>query len=83
MKRGRDDGAKESAPRKKQNAYVCFFIFLMIGSAAGGAQQGGQFKQLRVEDALAYLDQVKQKFSDKPQVYNKFLDIMKDFKAQT
>ncbi|KAJ8908667.1 hypothetical protein NDN08_005372 [Rhodosorus marinus] len=37
---------------------------------------------LRVEDALAYLEHVKSRFHDKPSVYNQFLDIMKEFKAQ-
>ena len=46
-------------------------------------QQGGAFRQLRVEDALAYLEQVKSRFSESPTVYNNFLDIMKEFKAQT
>ena len=35
-----------------------------------------------MEDALLYLDQVKMAFEDKPEIYNKFLDIMKNFKAQ-
>ncbi|KAL7273296.1 Transcriptional regulatory protein sin3 [Rhizina undulata] len=35
------------------------------------------------KDALSYLDQVKFQFQDQPDVYNKFLDIMKDFKSQT
>jgi paired amphipathic helix protein Sin3a len=30
---------------------------------------------------LSYLDQVKVQFADKPDVYNRFLDIMKDFKS--
>jgi histone deacetylase complex regulatory component SIN3 len=34
------------------------------------------------QDALSYLDQVKVQFSDHPEVYNRFLDIMKDFKSQ-
>lgn len=33
---------------------------------------------LNVKDALSYLDQVKVQFSDQPEVYNRFLDIMKD-----
>jgi len=33
------------------------------------------------QDALSYLDQVKVQFSDRPDVYNQFLDIMKDFKS--
>jgi paired amphipathic helix protein Sin3a len=35
-----------------------------------------------MQDALSYLDQVKVRFSDHPDVYNRFLDIMKDFKSQ-
>nr|CTP81770.1 BMA-SIN-3 [Brugia malayi] len=38
--------------------------------------------RLRVEDALCYLDQVKQQFADAPDVYVNFLDVMKDFKSQ-
>lgn len=39
--------------------------------------------QLIIEqDALTYLDQVKVQFHDQPDVYNRFLDIMKDFKSQ-
>lgn len=40
-------------------------------------------RELKVEDALLYLDQVKMEFSDKPHIYNEFLDIMKNFKAQS
>lgn len=36
------------------------------GGVGGGAQQN--FQRLKVEDALSYLDQVKYKFSDQPQV---------------
>lgn len=31
---------------------------------------------------MTYLDQVKVQFHDQPDVYNRFLDIMKDFKSQ-
>nr|CAI5849844.1 unnamed protein product [Callosobruchus analis] len=41
------------------------------------------FQRLKVEDALSYLDLVKFKFGAKPQVYNDFLDIMKEFKSQS
>lgn len=34
------------------------------------------------QDALSYLDQVKVQFAGEPNVYNQFLDIMKDFKSQ-
>lgn len=39
-------------------------------------------KQLNVKDALYYLEQVKLQFQDRTDVYNNFLDIMKDFKSQ-
>ncbi|KAJ4136362.1 hypothetical protein NW768_003974 [Fusarium equiseti] len=35
-----------------------------------------------LQDALDYLDQVKLVFHDRPAIYNRFLEIMKDFKAQ-
>ncbi|XP_013857067.1 paired amphipathic helix protein Sin3a [Austrofundulus limnaeus] len=49
--------------------------------SAQGQQQ--QFQRLKVEDALSYLDQVKLQFGNQPQVYNDFLDIMKEFKSQS
>lgn len=42
-----------------------------------------QFQRLKVEDALSYLDKVKYSFNNQPQVYNDFLDIMKEFKSQS
>lgn len=39
--------------------------------------------KFRFQDALSYLDQVKVQFAEQPDVYNRFLDIMKDFKSQT
>jgi hypothetical protein len=39
-------------------------------------------RELKVEDALLYLDQVKLEFGDRPRIYNEFLEIMKNFKAQ-
>ncbi|XP_007569032.1 paired amphipathic helix protein Sin3a-like isoform X1 [Poecilia formosa] len=48
-----------------------------------GQQQQQQFQRLKVEDALSYLDQVKLQFGNQPQVYNDFLDIMKEFKSQS
>ncbi|KAI8976122.1 Sin3 family co-repressor-domain-containing protein [Pilobolus umbonatus] len=41
-----------------------------------------EYRPLNVKDALTYLDKVKAKFSSEPEVYNHFLDIMKDFKSQ-
>lgn len=42
-----------------------------------------QRRELKVEDALAYLEKVKSQFADHIGVYNQFLDIMKEFKAQS
>lgn len=44
-------------------------------------QGQGQGQQPILNDALSYLDQVKVQFSEQPDVYNQFLDIMKDFKS--
>lgn len=55
-----------------------------IANAAAIAASGnnGNNRPLNVTDALSYLDAVKVQFYDKPDVYNHFLDIMKDFKSQ-
>lgn len=39
-------------------------------------------RPLNVTDALSYLDAVKVQFHDQPDVYNQFLDIMKEFKHE-
>ena len=52
------------------------------GSRAGGGASLGGDRPLNVADALGYLDAVKIQFSEQPDVYNHFLDIMKDFKSQ-
>lgn len=52
-------------------------------SVPSGPTGKEQFQRLKVEDALSYLDQVKYKFGNQPQVYNDFLDIMKEFKSQS
>ncbi|KAI9808396.1 MAG: Transcriptional regulatory protein sin3 [Phylliscum demangeonii] len=50
-----------------------------MASGGSGLSQG---QQPILNDALSYLDQVKVQFVDQPDVYNRFLDIMKDFKSQ-
>ena len=37
---------------------------------------------INVKDALDYLDEVKLNFIDRSEIYNRFLDIMKDFKSR-
>ena len=44
---------------------------------------GGPGSRLSTNDALSYLRDVKQKFQHNRQVYDTFLEIMKEFKAQT
>lgn len=52
-------------------------------SASSGHQHSPEVgRPLNVTDALSYLDAVKNQFSENPDVYNNFLDIMKDFKSQ-
>jgi paired amphipathic helix protein Sin3a len=51
-----------------------------LGQAPSAAATS--YRPLNVKDALTYLDQVKVQFQERPDVYNKFLDIMKDFKSQ-
>jgi Paired amphipathic helix repeat len=65
-----------------------------MASAMHGPMQPGQYppgrmpnnrpvKELKVEDALLYLDDVKREFAMQPAIYNEFLVIMKNFKSQT
>lgn len=42
------------------------------GSSLSGGSGAQQFQRLKVEDALSYLDQVKYKFNDQPQVSKGF-----------
>ncbi|EJD54420.1 hypothetical protein AURDEDRAFT_110072 [Auricularia subglabra TFB-10046 SS5] len=53
-------------------------------SAAGPTpgEDGAPARPLNVTDALTYLDDVKEQFTDAPGVYNRFLDIMKEFKTE-
>lgn len=50
---------------------------------SGPPGQNPQQQQQRMElhDAFAYLDRVKAEFADHPDVYNRFLQIMREFKA--
>ena len=50
--------------------------------AGAGRRTPDANRPLNVTDALGYLDAVKNQFQDKPDVYNHFLDIVKDFKSQ-
>ncbi|KAG1465816.1 hypothetical protein G6F46_000726 [Rhizopus delemar] len=54
----------------------------MLEESLSTTTQRDEFRPLNVKDALTYLDQVKTKFANQPDIYNHFLDIMKDFKSQ-
>lgn len=71
-------GHQQAAPPQHQGAQ------LMPGPSPSqaSAQLAHQGQQPILNDALSYLDQVKMRFSEHPDVYNRFLDIMKDFKSQ-
>lgn len=55
---------------------------VMPGTGSPENAASASARPLNVTDALSYLDAVKVQFQDKPDVYNHFLDIMKDFKSQ-
>ena len=58
-------------------------LVLLANSPWHSESSAGAKANLRcVQDALTYLDQVKVQFHDQADVYNRFLDIMKDFKSQ-
>ena len=65
----------KATPPKEQNKKECI--------QNNSTHDASSTRQLKVEDALAYLDKVKTQFINNPSVYNKFLEIMKNFKAQT
>ncbi|CCF55947.1 hypothetical protein KAFR_0A05120 [Kazachstania africana CBS 2517] len=54
-----------------------------MAAAPAAAEDDASYRPLNVKDALSYLEQVKQQFNSRPDIYNQFLDIMKDFKSQT
>jgi paired amphipathic helix protein Sin3a len=76
-------GENQRMPPGAQNAQQN----LLVPFTGGGGPQQGQMamgpggQQPILNDALSYLDQVKVQFVDHPDVYNRFLDIMKDFKS--
>ena len=48
-----------------------------------GQGEGQQFQRLKVENAVSYMDQVELRVGGTTQMYNDFLDIMRDMLAQT
>ncbi|WWC68464.1 uncharacterized protein I206_102392 [Kwoniella pini CBS 10737] len=54
----------------------------MASWGATSSAHAQPYRPLNVRDALSYLDQVKIQFNNQPDVYNRFLDVMKEFKGQ-
>mmetsp|Transcript_36011 Transcript_36011/g.80148 ORF Transcript_36011/g.80148 Transcript_36011/m.80148 type:complete len:1160 (+) Transcript_36011:163-3642(+) len=71
MKRTREDGAQSTGPAGKRPT----------GTQRPPNNPSSQSK-LTTNDALSYLREVKNRFSDQKDVYDTFLEIMKEFKAQ-
>ena len=58
-----------------------YFSHLKSGSGSKNSNFMATPKYLCVDDAVKYLEQVKERFEYKPSVYNSFLDVMKNFKS--
>ncbi|KIW07558.1 hypothetical protein, variant [Verruconis gallopava] len=67
--------------RTQQPAGTAQPAVIPFGQSAVQSAPMNQAQQPILNDALSYLDQVKVQFADHPDVYNRFLDIMKDFKS--
>ncbi|XP_047939077.1 paired amphipathic helix protein Sin3-like 2 isoform X3 [Salvia hispanica] len=53
-----------------------------VNGGGGTAVTAGGAQKLTTNDALSYLKDVKDMFQDQREKYDRFLDVMKDFKAQ-
>lgn len=51
-------------------------------AAGGPVAQANNATKLTTNDALSYLREVKTRFAENKDVYDTFLEIMKEFKAQ-
>ncbi|CAH0048285.1 unnamed protein product [Clonostachys solani] len=80
MPQGQPQQQHQEGPRGGQQGGAPFRAVTLGQHQIPGSMNQGQ--QPILNDALTYLDQVKVQFHDQPDVYNRFLDIMKDFKSQ-
>ncbi|KAL9101497.1 MAG: hypothetical protein Q9163_003245 [Psora crenata] len=71
--------APQNMPPQQQLLTLTNAVAPQQANGVGALAQG---QQPILNDALSYLDQVKVRFQEQPDVYNRFLDIMKDFKSQ-
>ena len=73
---------QQAQPTIQQQQQLIHLTQAAAPQQANGVAGVNQPQQPILNDALSYLDQVKVRFQDQPDVYNRFLDIMKDFKSQ-
>ncbi|GJZ69507.1 paired amphipathic helix protein Sin3-like protein 3, partial [Tanacetum coccineum] len=74
MKRFRGDEDGYSSPKIRRS--------LVSETSGNQTMKEGSSHKLTTNDALTYLDKVKNVFRDKKEKYDEFLKIMKDFKSQ-
>lgn len=67
-----------TAPRHSTCPAACRVMRAPMGPSSMASQQ----HRLTTNDALTYLREVKMRFQNDKQVYDTFLEIMKEFKAQ-
>jgi histone deacetylase complex regulatory component SIN3 len=53
-----------------------------VTSARADSSMSPDGRPMNVTAVLSYLDAIKTQFRNEPDVYNNFLDIMKDYKSQ-
>lgn len=54
-----------------------------VSSASNVSSSGSTSttQSMQLNDAFAYLDRVRAEFADQPEIYNKFLQVMREFKS--
>ena len=70
-------------PSLKEHTAAAGYVVRTPGQPGSKSERRAGEAQLKELDGLEYLNQVKIQFSDNPEVYNKFLDILIDFKSHT
>ncbi|EPX74273.1 SIN3 family co-repressor Pst3 [Schizosaccharomyces octosporus yFS286] len=82
-KRQFDDYQKEQAIAHNNSSSMPSHSGSVETDEGLAAMTSSNSRPLDVNDALSYLELVKYYFSEKREVYNKFLEIMRDFKSQS
>lgn len=75
---GGNDDAPSNVPTQSANLTPSYSEDVEMSSPPEDINMG----RLDANDALSYLDCIKQQLVDEPDVYDDFLDVMKAFKSQ-